>query len=105
MLLACLVAIVPGSAFAQSVVCDGKIIRAGTSKAEVSARCGQPAQVDHKTRSEFGAVGRRGAVSGGSEDTVIEVWTYNFGPRKLMQRIWMEDGLVVRIESLGYGFN
>jgi hypothetical protein len=34
----------------------------------------------------------------------VEVWIYNFGPNKLMQRIRFEDGVVVRIESLGYGY-
>lgn len=34
----------------------------------------------------------------------VEVWTYNFGPSRLMQRIRFENGVVVRIESLGYGF-
>jgi len=34
----------------------------------------------------------------------LEMWTYNFGPTKLMQRIWFEDGVVVKIESLDYGY-
>ena len=28
------------------------------------------------------------------------MWTYNFGPQKLMQRIWFEDGRVKLVESL-----
>lgn len=33
-----------------------------------------------------------------------EVWLYNFGPDKLLQRIRSEDGTVMQIESLGYGY-
>ncbi len=43
------------------------------------------------------------AASGVTAD--IEVWTYNFGPDRLMQRIQFDaDGRVASIESLGYGF-
>ncbi len=34
----------------------------------------------------------------------VELWTYNFGPNKFMRRIRFEDGLVVEIETLGYGY-
>jgi len=51
---------------------------------------GQPAGIfaDHRSGSEI----------------PVEMWTYNFGPDRLMQRIRFENGVVVRIESLGYGF-
>lgn len=35
----------------------------------------------------------------------VEVWTYNFGPYKLMRRVRFVDGLVEEIETLGYGYN
>jgi uncharacterized protein DUF2845 len=100
-------ALVPTLAAAQSVVCAGKIINAGISQTEVSAKCGTPAQVDHRTRSVGAAVvgdTRPTYIAGSSEDVQIDIWTYNFGPNKLMQRIWFEDGIVTRVESLGYGF-
>ena len=34
----------------------------------------------------------------------VEVWLYNFGPDKLMQQVRFEDGRVVKIESLDYGY-
>jgi hypothetical protein len=37
-------------------------------------------------------------------DVQVEIWTYNFGPNKLLQRIRFENGIVVKIDSLGYGF-
>ena len=35
----------------------------------------------------------------------VEVWIYNLGADKLMQQIRFEDGKVVDIDSLGYGYN
>jgi hypothetical protein len=29
----------------------------------------------------------------------------NFGPNLLMERVRIEDGVVVEVQSLGYGFN
>lgn len=36
---------------------------------------------------------------------MVEIWTYNFGPNQLMERVRIENGLVVQIDSLGYGYN
>jgi hypothetical protein len=36
-------------------------------------------------------------------EAVVETWTYNFGPNKLMQRLRFVDGVLEDIESLGYG--
>jgi uncharacterized protein YvpB len=33
----------------------------------------------------------------------VEIWTYNFGPYKLMRRVRFVDGFVEDIETLGYG--
>ncbi len=83
-------AAVPALGIAQTIVCSGKIINTGVSQAEVSAKCGTPAQVDSR--------------GGFSDDVKIEIWTYNFGPNKFMERIRFEDGIVTSIEALGYGF-
>jgi len=92
---------VPQLGAAQSVMCKGKIINEGVTKAEVVAACGAPTQVGDRTGALDPAIGEVTPPS--SDDGQIEVWTYNFGPTKLMQRIWFEDGRVRRVESLGYG--
>ena len=99
-------AFAPLLAHAQSIRCSDKIIGTGASRAEVQGLCGDPAQVDHKTiyNSAAAGGGPTNVVAGTTVETQVEVWTYNFGPDKLMQRIRFEDGVVVRIESLGYGF-
>jgi hypothetical protein len=100
-------AIVPTLAAGQSVVCADKIINEGVTQVEVAARCGTAAQVDHRTSSVGTAVvdGTHPTyIAGSSEDRQVDIWTYKFGPNRLMQRIWFEDGRVTRVESLGYGF-
>ena len=93
-----LIVVVPGLGNAQSVVCAGKIINEGVTKAEVAAACGAPTQVGRDAHDP--AIG---AANAPDSDEGTEVWTYNFGPRKLMQRIWFDDGRVKLVESLGFG--
>jgi len=97
----------PALVMAQSIRCGNKLVSRGTISAEVVARCGDPAQVEHKTEYQSvtaSTLGRQNLAIGSTIEVQIELWTYNFGPNKLMQRIRFEDGIVVRIESLGYGF-
>ncbi len=65
-------------------------------------------QVDHKTVYDGTGVvtrGPTGVIGGSSVAAEVEVWTYNFGPDRLMQRIRFDvNGTVASIESLGYGF-
>jgi hypothetical protein len=60
----------------------------------VAAFCGNPTQVNN-----------RGGGPDSGDAHQIEDWTYNFGPNMLMERIEIRDGIVVDIQSLGYGFN
>ena len=44
------------------------------------------------------------AVQAQGVSVVQERWLYNFGPRRLMREITFQDGLIVQIRTLGYGF-
>ncbi len=96
--LLALLAISPQIGSAQSVTCKGTIINEGVTKAVVLAKCGTPTTGGNLTGAEKPAIGEVAPPSAGDE-----VWTYNFGPSSLMQRIWFVDGVVTRVESLGYG--
>jgi Protein of unknown function (DUF2845) len=111
-----LIACFPLSVGAQSLRCGEILIAEGTTQAEVAARCGQPARIDRQTIYNEGAAAFPGApppgigvgpppglIARSSSDIPVEVWTYNFGPSRLMQRVRFENGVVVKIESLGYG--
>jgi Protein of unknown function (DUF2845) len=106
-LMLAVVACLPALVTAQSLRCDGKIISEGASRAEVAALCGDPVQVDQKSvyyRPIASTGNQANPRAASAVEVQVEVWTYNFGPNRLMQRIRFEDGLVVRIESLGYGY-
>jgi hypothetical protein len=70
--------------------CGSRIIDKGSSSAEVASFCGPPSQVDRPTVDA---------------DFQVEFWTYNLGPNLLMERIRIENGIVVDVQSLGYGFD
>ena len=112
-----LVLCLPLSAAAESLRCGEALIDEGTTQAEVAARCGQPSQIQRQTLYSEGAAALPGGPLPGSgppllpgvvtrsgSEMAVETWIYNFGPNRLMQSIRFEDGVVVKIESLGYGF-
>jgi hypothetical protein len=43
-------------------------------------------------------------VVGGSAGATLEVWTYNLGPRSFIRHLEFDDGILVRIETGGYGY-
>jgi hypothetical protein len=34
----------------------------------------------------------------------VEIWIYNLGPSKLMRKLRFEDGVLVDIDTMGYGY-
>jgi len=98
----------PALAFSQSLRCGDadKIISEGATSQELARLCGEPAQVEHKTiYNEVSTAPASNVVAGATVEVHLEMWIYNFGPNRLMQRIWIQDGLITRIESMGrYGY-
>lgn len=39
------------------------------------------------------------------EEVVVTEYVYNFGPRKFMRRLVFEGGILVKIETIGYGYH
>lgn len=115
--------------FAQSSYafrCGNKLVSEGDTRYEVKSICGEPSDVITRT----GYVTRSGAVAtacpesqirvaqannptsymcvSGAEQRVafevqIEEWLFDFGHTRLMRRVTFENGIVVKIESLGHG--
>ncbi len=97
----------PGLLMAESIRCGSRIICRGSSSAELASFCGDPAQVS-KSSSYTGGGRARGADGvdyGTAGEIMVEIWTYNFGPNQLMERVRIENGIVVQIDSMGYGYN
>ncbi len=98
----------PSLLMAEAMYCGNRVIAVGTSSAELAAACGEPAQVSRSTilGGSAGRVrGSGGVVAGSAEEIPVETWTYNFGPDRLMERIRIENGVIVEMTSLGYGYN
>ena len=87
--------------------CGTKLVVEGTTRGEVVARCGEPTDVERRSILRRPVLWRHGRPYFLSDDPVevpVETWTYNLGPNKLMRRLRLEDGVVVEIDTLGYGY-
>lgn len=87
--------------------CGKRIVNSGTSKSEVHTMCGEPSNIETRSISPV----KQCCTSDGGYYTdplqnpvVIEEWTYNFGPHRLMQLLQFKNGTLESIESLGYGY-
>ncbi len=105
--------------------CQSRLVSEGDPQAKVLRFCGTPTAVQRRVLYRSGipsAQASRGLVvsDGRSEmrftseellihqhsivEVLIEEWTYNFGPRKLMRMVVFENGLVRDVRRLGYGY-
>jgi Protein of unknown function (DUF2845) len=87
--------------------CGSRLVSEGDAAAAALALCGQPADVSRSTILRVPRIWRNGVtyrVPGDLIEIVVETWTYNFGPDRLLQRVRVEDGIIVEIRTLGYGY-
>jgi hypothetical protein len=89
---------------AEALRCANMVISRGEHAAKLLRYCGEPSHVQVR-RGHRGLVGLGYAVFPAiGEEVLIEEWTYNFGPNRLMRVIRIENGIVRRIDRLGYGY-
>lgn len=102
-LLGCLLLV---AAPAQALRCGNSVISEGDSTLRLKRFCGEPAQVEQ--REDRVAVERYDGVRQTYYTDYIaqpyEVWTYNFGPRRFINRIEVRDGVIKSIKTGGYGY-
>jgi hypothetical protein len=79
--------------------CGSHLITEGDTRSEVIAHCGEPTEVESRS-----AILRPYTVGDSFVEVPVDVWVYNLGPNKLMRRLRFEDGKLVDIETLGYGY-
>lgn len=96
------------AAWADGFRCGTRLVVEGTTRDQVATWCGAPTDVQERYVLRPPVVwyyGRPVRVAGsGYIEVLVETWTYNLGPNKLMRRLRIEDGEVVDIETLGYGY-
>lgn len=91
---------------ADDLRCGDRLISEGDQAALVRERCGAPTETRVERKLVPAVIwrdGRRIQLSGGDREVLVEFWTYNLGPNRLMRQIKMEEGVVVEIKTLGYG--
>ena len=99
--------LLPSSSDAATLRCGNALVADDASQSDVLLKCGEP--MGKNTRTE--SVGERTRQKGEEIETTqervvyktIEEWTYNFGPRQLMQVVVFENGRLVDVRSAGYG--
>jgi hypothetical protein len=94
-------------AAADSFRCGNRLVVEGTTRDQLLVWCGEPTDVQQSSILRPPIVwyyGRPMRVAGGDLVVQVERWTYNLGPNKFMRRVRLEDGEVVGIETLGYGY-
>ena len=97
--------------------CGRKIVTENMHEAQVIRACGNPTPSRHLGYAVRGTyVPVRRSLAGGitvehfpgyghfTEEVALTEFVYNFGPRKLMRRLMFEGGVLVKIETIGYGY-
>jgi len=99
---------VAATASADNMRCGSKLLGSGDPRAKVRQFCGEPADVQTHyilRRPTFNHGGRIYTYGDGYAEVPVEIWTYNFGPYKLMRQVRFVDGFIEEIETLGYGYH
>ena len=96
---------VASPAAADTLRCGSRIIKEGDTQDKVLAVCGEPAQQSRAwiERAPQYELGGQWYSYPGTEFVPVDLWTYDFGPNRLMQRVRFVAGLLVSIETLGRG--
>jgi hypothetical protein len=86
--------------------CGTRVITQGDPADKVLNFCGSPVSVQTRRaeRPYIDELGRSYLYEGLVEEVVIEEWTYNLGPNQFMRLVRIENGRVVEVKSLGYGY-
>jgi hypothetical protein len=108
LLLPCLLMAIQSSAAGGDFRCGADLIREGDIRSRVRSKCGPPTEITRGTTFREPIVWRHGRpirVAGGLLEIAVETWTYNLGPSSFMRRLRFEDGELVNIETLGYGYH
>jgi hypothetical protein len=101
---------------AQAMRCGSRLISEGDPGDKVVNECGQPTSVDSWEEERFDYFDRlppanryRDFERYGNAYRVrvfirVEIWTYNYGPSRFLDYVRLENGIVRRVYSGGYGY-
>ena len=97
--------------------CGNKLVSRGDPMAKVLKYCGEPVTVQQRSIVRGGIPRSKSSVNDryafddellinrrSYVEVLVDEWTYNFGPRKLMRIVRFENGLVAEVKELRYGY-
>ena len=93
---------------ADGMRCGSRLVSQGDPRSKVRHFCGEPTDIQTRSilrRPFFDLGGRTYSYGDGYVEIPVEIWTYNFGPYKLMREVRFVDGRVEEIQTLGYGYH
>ena len=86
--------------------CGNRLILRNDHVSKIERYCGEPesytSSTIYKTRSRFDY--RYQMYFQEEVPVVLEEMVFNFGPTKFMRLVKLENGIVRKVETLGYGF-
>lgn len=105
--------------------CQSRLVTEGDPQSKVRHFCGEPTSIQrsviYRSGIPAGRVSGLTVRSGDSElrytqeellvhqrsvvEVLVEEWTYNLGPNRLMRVVRFENGVVTDIRLLSYGYN
>jgi hypothetical protein len=115
-LVIALLIVAASAAHAQAMRCGSRLISEGDPREKVLNECGQPSDVEawdeerydyfdrpppSRLYKEFERYGNAYRVRAFIR---VELWTYNYGPSRFVDFVRLENGIVRRIYSGGYGY-
>jgi hypothetical protein len=111
-----LVALAAGVLPAHAMRCGSRLVSEGDPRDKLLSDCGQPSSVEAWDEEQYEYFGRppnsrdyREFERYGNSYRVrswvrVEIWTYNYGPSRFVDYVRLENGIVRRIYSGGYGY-
>ena len=86
---------------------SGRLIKVGDRTYDVQSKCGDPDQVVQRTEKRTVRHKIRRWVNGVAEevteeqevDVLVDEWTYDMGPQRLIRRLFFENDRLVRVTT------
>ncbi len=96
LLLIVLAGVLPTTADASSISCQGGIVSTGDSVVDLVVKCGEPAwkESHQEELTERPAAGLRQQTY-----VTVEKWTYDFGPQQLLRIVTIKNGIVTDVRT------
>lgn len=105
--LVCVLTLHVGTAYA--LRCGTEVVSKRDPKIEVTRKCGDPVSIEawteyHVIPRHYGHDKHAAILDHIGVSIAVEEWLYNFGPHRLIYWLRFENGYLVNIGTLGYGY-